>query len=120
MKRNNKNNPSALSKLSAEKRRQKPYKLEYVHFRLTSDDKALLYAEAKAKGISPSELMRKRCLKQKVTDRSPEARQERRILINEANNVLSIARSMRAAGASPALIEEVENLLDRVKHQKDN
>ena len=120
MKGKNKNNPSVLAKLSAEKRRQKPYKLEYVHFRLISDDKASLYAEAKAKGICPSELMRKRCPKQKVTDRSPEARQERRILINEANNILSIAKNMRAVGATPALIEEVENLLDRVKYQKNN
>lgn len=120
MKRKNNNNPSALARLSAEKRKEKPHKLEFVHFRLTSDDKASLYAEAKAKGISPSELMRKRCLKQKVTDRSPEARQERRILINEANNILSIARSMRAAGASPHLLAEVEDLLERVKHQKNN
>ena len=110
--------PSALAKYMADKNKERPHRLEYISFRVTHDEKMAIYAKASEMGYKPSDYCRKRCLKQHVPNLSVEAKKERRIFINMANNCNQIARHFNTEGANPQTVAELEQLLADIKKQK--
>ena len=53
-----------------------------------------------------------------VADMSDEARRERRIFINMANNLNQIARHFNTEGANPRTVAELEQLMAEIHKQK--
>ena len=105
MERNN--YPPAVVHYQSGKRKKRPHRTEYITFRVTPA------------GHSPSDFCRLRCLRQKVADMSDEARRERRIFINMANNLNQIARHFNTEGVNPGTVEELEQFLAEIhKHKR--
>jgi hypothetical protein len=111
--------PSALATYKDGKRKDRPFRSLYVSFRVTSDEKAAILANARLSGHKPSDFCPLRCLKQPVVNISEAARRERRVFINMANNINQMARRINTEGAHPRLVAELEQLLDNIKKQKE-
>ena len=101
------------------KRKERPHRTEYITFRVTPAEKQAILDDALRNGHSPSDFCRLRCLRQKVADMSDEARRERRIFINMANNLNQIARHFNTEGVNPGTVEELEQFLAEIhKHKR--
>ena len=116
MERNN--YPPATVHYQSGKRKKRPHRTEYITFRVTPAEKQAILDDALRNGHSPSDFCRLRCLRQKVTDMSDEARNERRIFINMANNLNQIARHFNTEGATPRTMAELEQLMAKIHKQK--
>ena len=116
MERNN--YPPAMVHYQSGKRKKRPHRTEYITFRVTPAEKQAILNDALRNGHSPSDFCRLRCLRQKVTDMSDEARNERRIFINMANNLNQIARHFNTEGVNSRTVEELEQFLAEIHKQK--
>ena len=111
--------PSALAHYQSGKKKERPHRTEYITFRVTPVEKQTILDDARRNGHSPSDLCRLRCLRQKVADMSDEARRERRIFINFANNCNQIARHLNTEGVNSRTVEELEQFLAEIhKHKR--
>ena len=113
-----KNHPPAVVHYQSGKRKKRPHRTEYITFRVTPAEKQAILDDALRNGHSPSDFCRLRCLRQKVADMSDEARRERRIFINMANNLNQIARHFNTEGATPRTMAELEQLMAKIHKQK--
>ena len=111
-------NPSALANWQSANKKDKPNRSEYIIFRVTSDEKTAILSYAKRNGHSPSDYCRLRCLKRQVVNMSEEARKERRIFIQMANNWNQIARHFNTEGATPQTVAELDQFLADIKRHK--
>ena len=116
MERNN--YPPAVVHYQSGKRKKRPHRTEYITFRVTPAEKQAILDDALRNGHSPSDFCRLRCLRQKVADMSDEARRERRIFINMANNLNQIARHFNTEGVNPGTVAELKQLMAEIHKQK--
>ena len=116
MERNN--YPPAVVHYQSGKRKKRPHRTEYITFRVTPAEKQAILDDTLRNGHSPSDFCRLRCLRQKVADMSDEARRERRIFINMANNLNQIARHFNTEGVNPGTMVELEQLMTEIHKQK--
>ena len=115
----NNKNPSTLANWQSGKKKDKPNRTEYIIFRVTTDERMIILSHARKTGHSPSDYCRLCCLKHRVNDMSDDARKERRLFIQMANNWNQIARHFNTEGVNPKTVAELEQFLADIKKQKE-